>query len=75
MELPLPDPHPSHVLQRLSESALDEIPQQFPLGGIKKEGETLNAFFGRVAEAFLDEVVPTRDQLFSNVDPMVESLL
>ena len=38
-------------------------------------GDSPSDFMDRVAEALLKEAVPTKEQLFANVEPIVESLL
>ena len=38
-------------------------------------GENPNTYMDHVAESFLASVVPTKEHLFSNVEPMVENLL
>ncbi|KAL7573722.1 hypothetical protein ACA910_007760 [Epithemia clementina (nom. ined.)] len=74
VNLPLPNAHPAPVLERLSQPAWDGIPRQ-QLGRIMNEGESPNEFFDRVAEALLNDVVPEKERLFADVDPIVESLL
>ena len=88
VELPLPDAHPCSVWDRLSEPVpWEQTPpsadtaEQAPLApyhqftGIMNKGESPHDAFDRVAEAFLEKVLPKKEVLFDHVEPMVESLL
>ena len=65
----------SSVYDRLSQSAWEDL-QLGRQGGLAGcAGEDPEKYLDRVAESFLDQVVPKKEQLFTNVKPIVESLL
>lgn len=74
---PLPPPSTdSSVYHRLSQSVWEDLqlgPQEGGLAGCA--GENPEKYMDRVAESFLDQVIPKKEQLFTNVKPIVESLL
>ena len=75
---PLPNPVTianSSVYNRLSQNVWDdlELGRQGGLAGCA--GENPEKYLDRVAESFLDQVVPKKEQLFTKVKPIVESLL
>ena len=75
---PLPSATPpaeSSVYHRLSQSVWEDL-QLGPQGGLAGcAGENPEKYLDRVAESFLDQVVPKKGQLFTNAKPIVESLL
>lgn len=65
----------STVYSRLAQPVWDDLVlgRQDGLAGCA--GENPEKYLDRVAESFLDQVVPKQEQLFTNVKPIVESLL
>ena len=65
----------SSVYTRLSQPAWEDL-QLGSKGGLAGcAGENPEKYLNRVAESFLDQVVPKKEQLFTKVKPIVESLL
>mmetsp|Transcript_10097 Transcript_10097/g.19416 ORF Transcript_10097/g.19416 Transcript_10097/m.19416 type:complete len:207 (+) Transcript_10097:81-701(+) len=70
-----PDNNSSSVYARLSQPTWEDL-QLGSQGGLAGcTGENPEKYLDRVAESFLDQVVPKKEQLFTKVKPIVESLL
>lgn len=67
--------HDSSVDARLSQPPWEDL-QLGSSGGLAGcAGENPEKYLDRVAESFLDQVVPKKEQLFTKARPIVESLL
>jgi hypothetical protein len=65
----------STVYTRLAQPAWEDIVLGTHDGLAGCAGENPETYLDRVAESFLDQVVPQKGQLFTKVKPIVESLL
>lgn len=73
---PLPKtPSNSSVYDRLSQNTWHDLELGHKGGLAGCAGENPEKYLDRVAESFLDRVVPKKEQLFSKSKPIVESLL
>jgi hypothetical protein len=64
----------STVYTRLAQPAWEDIVLGTQDGLAGCTGENPETYLDRVAESFLDQVVPQKGQLFTKVKPIVESL-
>jgi len=65
----------SSVYGRLSQPAWEDLQLGSQDGLAGCAGENPEKYLDHVAESFLDQVVPKKEQLFTKVKPIVESLL
>lgn len=73
--LPTPDPN-INVHTVLNSNPWDNVQLGTNASGLAGcAGENPNTYMNHVAESFLASMVPTKEQLFNQVEPMVENLL